>query len=76
MNASIRILEENLLNELNASSLPIEVKRLILSDLLTMTTRQADITIKEELANNAKGTSECQLAEPAVDEYASQSDEP
>ena len=74
MDIEIRILEETLLNELNASSLPIEVKRLILSDLLTMTARQADLTIKEELANNAKGTSERELAEPSVNEHASQSD--
>ena len=47
MDIQIRLLEETLLNELNASSLPIEAKRLILSDLLTMTTRQADITIKD-----------------------------
>ena len=71
MDIEIRMLEETLLNELNASSLPIEVKRLILSDLLTMTTRQADLTIKEELANNAKGTSERELAEPSVNEHAS-----
>ena len=74
MNTSIRLLEETLLNELNASNLPIEVKRLILSDLLTMTTRQADITIKEELANNAESTSKRELAEPSVNEHASQSD--
>ena len=74
MDIEIRMLEDTLLNELNASSLPIEVKRLILSDLLTMTARQADITIKEELANNAKGTSERELAEPSVNEHASQSD--
>lgn len=74
MDIQIRLLEETLLNELNASSLPIEAKRLILSDLLTMTTRQADITIKEELANNAKGTSERELAESSVNEHASQSD--
>lgn len=71
MDIVIRTLEDTLLNELNTSPLPIEVKRLILSDLLTMTTRQADITIKEEIANNAKGTSECELAEPSVDEHAS-----
>lgn len=71
MNTSIRLLEETLLNELNASSLPIEVKRLILSDLLTMTARQADITIKEELANNAESTSKRELAEPSVNEHAS-----
>ena len=74
MDIVIRTLEDTLLNELNASFLPIEVKLLILSDLLTMTTRQADLKIKEELANNAKGTSECELAEPSVDEHASQSD--
>lgn len=71
MNTSIRLLEETLLNELNASSLPIEAKRLILSDLLTMTTRQADLTIKEELANNAESTSKRELAEPSVNEHAS-----
>jgi len=71
MDIEIRILEETLLNELNASSLPIEAKRLILSDLLTMTTRQADLNIKEELAKNAKGTSERELAEPSVNEHAS-----
>lgn len=74
MNIDIRVLEETLLNELNASTLPIEVKRLILSDLLTMTTRQADLIIKEELANNAESTSERELAEPSVNEHASQSD--
>lgn len=71
MDIAIRTLEDTLLNELNASFIPIEVKRLILSDLLTMTTRQADLKIKEELANNAKSTSECELAEPSVDEHAS-----
>ncbi len=71
MDIVIRTLEDTLLNELNASFLPIEVKRLILSDLLTMTTRQADLKIKEELTNNAKSTSECELAEPSVDEHAS-----
>ena len=71
MDIVIRTLEDTLLNELNASFLPIEVKRLILGDLLTMTTRQADLKIKEELANNAKSTSECELAEPSVDEHAS-----
>lgn len=71
MDIEIRLLEETLLNELNASNLPIEAKRLILSDLLTMTTRQADLIIKEELANNAKGTSERELAESTVNEHAS-----
>ena len=71
MDIQIRLLEETLLNELNASPVPIEVKRLVLSDLLTMTTRQADLNIKEELANNAKGTSERELAEPSVNEHAS-----
>ncbi len=72
MDLLIRQLEDTLLNTLNAfSRVPIEVKRLVLSDLLTMATREADKTIKEELANNAKSTSECELAEPSVDEHAS-----
>ena len=71
MDIQIRLLEETLLNELNASPVPIEVKRLVLSDLLTMTTRQADLNIKEELAKNAKSTSERELAEPSVNEHAS-----
>ena len=71
MDIQIRLLEETLLNELNASPVPIEVKRLVLSDLLTMTTRQADLSIKEELAKNAKSTSERELAKPSVNEHAS-----
>ena len=71
MDIQIRLLEETLLNELNASPVPIEVKRLVLSDLLTMTTRQADLNIKEELAKNAKSTSERELAKPSVNEHAS-----
>lgn len=49
MNIDIRTLEETLLGELNASDVPMEVKRLILSDLLTMVTKQADTTIQAEL---------------------------
>lgn len=49
MNIKIRTLEETLLGELNASDVPMEVKRLILSDLLTMVTKQADTTIQAEL---------------------------
>lgn len=49
MNIKIRTLEETLLGELNASDVPMEVKRLILSDLLTMVTKQADATIQAEL---------------------------
>lgn len=49
MNIDIRTLEETLLGELNASDVPMEVKRLILSDLLTMFTKQADTTIQAEL---------------------------
>ena len=71
MDIQIRLLEETLLNELNASSIPIEAKRLILSDLLTMTTRQADLIIKEELANNAESTSKRELAESSVNKHAS-----
>ena len=49
MNIDIRTLEETLLGELNASDVPMEVKRLILSDLLTMVTKQSDTTIQAEL---------------------------
>ena len=49
MNIKIRTLEETLLGELNASDVPMEVKRLILSDLLTMVTKQSDTTIQAEL---------------------------
>ena len=49
MNIDIRTLEETLLGELNASDVSMEVKRLILSDLLTMVTKQADTTIQAEL---------------------------
>lgn len=47
----IRTLEDSIIELLNASTLSIEVKRLILSDVLHLTMRQADKEFIQEMAN-------------------------
>ena len=72
----IRIFEDTIINLVNATDLNIEIKRLVLSDVLNLVTREADKQIAKEIRENAESAHECQLAEPAVDEYASQSNKP
>ena len=72
----IRIFEDTIINLVNATDLNIEIKRLVLTDVLNLVTREADKQIAKEIRENAESAHECQLAEPAVDEYASQSDKP
>ena len=72
----IRIFEDTIIDLVNATDLNIEIKRLVLNDVLNLVTREADKQIAKEIRANAESAHECQLAEPAVDEYASQSDEP
>ena len=72
----IRIFEDTIINLVNATNLNIEIKRLVLTDVLNFVTREADKQIAKEIRENAESAHECQLAEPAVDEHASQSDEP
>ena len=72
----IRIFEDTLIDLVNATDLNIEIKRLVLTDVLNIVTREADKQIAKEIRENAESAHECQLAEPAVDEHASQSDKP
>ena len=67
----IRIFEDTLIDLVNATDLNIEIKRLVLTDVLNIVTREADKQIAKEIRENAESAHECQLAEPAVDEYAS-----
>lgn len=72
----IRTFEDLLIDCINATDLNIEIKRLVLTDVLNLVTREADKQIAKEIRENAESAHECQLAKPAVDEYASQSDKP
>lgn len=47
-NLKIRLLQKNLLDVLNASDLPIEVKRICLKDLLSEATKKADELVQKE----------------------------
>jgi hypothetical protein len=49
MNKEIRLLEDNLIALLNDSSLPIEVKRLVVKDVLSLVSKQADREILDEI---------------------------
>ena len=72
----IRIFEDTIIDLVNATNLNIEIKRLVLNDVLNIVTREADKQIAKEIRENAESAHECQLAEPAVDEHATQSNEP
>lgn len=56
MNLKIRNLEDTIIDAINASDLPIEVKRLIVSDVLNLVIRQADKEVINEVSNNAEST--------------------
>ena len=59
MNKDIRGLEDTLLQVLNESPVEMEVKRLVLTNLLEKVTKQADAIILQELQeeqNNAEST--------------------
>lgn len=49
MNTKIRMLEDQIVAALNGSDVPIEAKRLILSDLLNIVTKKADEIIAQEI---------------------------
>lgn len=49
MNKKIRMLEDQIVAALNGSDVPIEAKRLILSDLLNIVTKKADEIIAQEI---------------------------
>lgn len=54
MNYKIRQLEDNLVEMINASDVPIECKRLIVQDILKKITAQADSVIVEEIKEMKK----------------------
>jgi hypothetical protein len=56
LNLKIRNLEDTIIDAINASDLPIEVKRLIVSDVLNLILRQADKEVINEVSQNAEST--------------------
>lgn len=63
MNLKIRQLEDAIIELVNSYDLPIEVKRLVLSDVLNISMRQSDKEVAQEIKQNAESTSEYQLGE-------------
>ena len=53
-NYKIRDLEDKMIDTLNASDVAIEVKRLIIQNLLNMVTKQADVRITMEIQDMKK----------------------
>lgn len=49
MNLQTRKLEDDIISTLNASNLPIEVKRLIIGNIYHLVEKQADKAILEEM---------------------------
>lgn len=56
MNMKIKTLESAIIELINDSDLPMEVKRLILSDVLNLVIRQVDKELINEVTNNAEST--------------------
>lgn len=50
MNFKIRLFEDSILNLINESDLPMEIKRLVVSDIFNLVVKQADKEVKEELS--------------------------
>ena len=51
MNLSIRMFEKSIIECVNASELPMEVKRLALKEVLAQVEKEADKLVQEELQN-------------------------
>lgn len=49
MNTKMRALEDDIISLLNGSEVPIEAKRLILTDILNLVTKKADEIISQEI---------------------------
>lgn len=54
MNLMIRQFKENIIQEINASQLPIEVKRMTLSEIMKQVEEVAENVIEQELAMQAE----------------------
>lgn len=52
MNKQIRQLEDDLINVLNGSAIPIEAKRFVVLDVLHLIEKEADKTILAEIRSN------------------------
>ena len=52
MNKQIRQLEDDLINVLNGSTIPIEAKRFVVLDVLHLIEKEADKTILAEIRSN------------------------
>lgn len=50
MNFKIRLFEDSILNMINESDLPMEIKRLVIADIFNLVVKQADKEVKEELS--------------------------
>ncbi len=50
MNFKIRLFEDTILNLINETDLPMEIKRLVISDIFNLVVKQADKEVKEELS--------------------------
>lgn len=50
MNIKIRQFEDNILNLINESDLPMEIKRLVISDIFNLVLKQADKEVLAELS--------------------------
>ena len=55
-NLAIRQLEDAIINTLNEINLPIEVKRLVLSDIYNKVIKESDKQITKEVAELAEST--------------------
>lgn len=55
-NLAIRQLEDAIINTLNEINLPIEVKRLVLSDVYNKVVKESDKQIAKEVAELAEST--------------------
>lgn len=58
MNLKIREFKQNIVNFINASDLPIEVKSMVLADLSSQAAIMANEQIKKEIAERDKKESE------------------
>lgn len=62
MNVKIRHFEDSILNLINASDLPMEIKRLVVSDIFNLVVKQADKEVKEELSAQTEDKADEQSA--------------
>ena len=58
LNQMIRMLEDNIINLINESELPMEVKRLIVADVYHLVLKQADADIINNMSNEVTENAE------------------